>query len=47
MEKLVEIGGRGGCICIDKKGNIEMPFNTEGMFRGSIDKKGKVEVMIY
>ena len=47
MEKLVEIGGRGGCICIDKKGNIEIPFNTEGMFRGSIDKKGKVEVMIY
>lgn len=47
MEKLVEVGGRGGCICIDKKGNIEMPFNTEGMFRGSIDRKGVNQVLIY
>ena len=31
---LVEAGGRGGAIAIDRRGNISMPFNTEGMYRG-------------
>ena len=31
---LVEAGGRGGAIAIDRMGNISMPFNTEGMYRG-------------
>lgn len=33
-EKLTSLGGYGGVICIDKDGNISMPFTTEGMFRG-------------
>jgi beta-aspartyl-peptidase (threonine type) len=33
MKKLVAIGGEGGLIAIDKNGNIEMPFNSEGMYR--------------
>lgn len=33
--KLVEKGGSGGLIAVDKDGNIEMPFNTEGMYRAS------------
>jgi len=32
--KLKEIGGSGGVIVLDKYGNIAMPFNTTGMFRG-------------
>lgn len=32
--KLTNLGGTGGIIAIDKDGNIAMPFNTEGMFRG-------------
>ncbi len=32
--KLVDIGARGGAIAIDHMGNISMPFNTEGMYRG-------------
>ncbi|MDP3443391.1 MAG: isoaspartyl peptidase/L-asparaginase [Ignavibacteria bacterium] len=32
--KLTSLGGYGGVICIDKGGNISMPFTTEGMFRG-------------
>ena len=47
LEKLKAIGGRGGCIAIDRKSNIEMPFTTSGMFRGSIDKNGKKKVAIY
>ncbi len=33
MKKLVAIQGEGGLIAIDKNGNIEMPFNSEGMYR--------------
>lgn len=36
LEKLTKLGGTGGVIAIDKHGNIAMPFNTEGMYRGSI-----------
>ncbi|MCS6928064.1 MAG: isoaspartyl peptidase/L-asparaginase [Saprospiraceae bacterium] len=34
MKKLAEKGGRGGLIAVDKRGNIAMPFNSEGMYRG-------------
>lgn len=44
--KLVKTGGRGGCIALDRKGNIAMPFTTTGMFRGSMNAKG-VKTFIY
>lgn len=47
MKKLVERGGEGGVIALDRKGNIAMPFNSEGMYRGFIKSDGKSEVMIY
>ncbi len=31
--KLVKMGGEGGLIAIDAKGNIALPFNSEGMYR--------------
>ncbi len=31
---------QGGLIAIDANGEIVMPFNTEGMYRGSIDSDG-------
>lgn len=34
-DKLVKLGGEGGLIAIDKHGNIELPFNSEGMYRAS------------
>ena len=34
MEKLVELGGSGGVIAMDARGNIAMPFTTDGMYRG-------------
>ncbi|MEM6841706.1 MAG: isoaspartyl peptidase/L-asparaginase [Bacteroidota bacterium] len=46
-DKLVEMGGGGGVIAIDGQGNIAMPFNTKGMYRGSIDTEGKVYIGIY
>ena len=47
MKKLVERGGEGGVIAMDRAGNIAMPFNTTGMYRGWIDADGKVTVAIY
>jgi L-asparaginase / beta-aspartyl-peptidase len=34
MNKLPRIDGRGGLIAVDAKGNVVLPFNTEGMYRG-------------
>ncbi len=45
--KLVEMDGSGGVIAIDGKGNIAMPFNTSGMYRGSMDVNGKMYIGIY
>lgn len=47
MKKLVTRGGEGGVIAMDRAGNIAMPFNTSGMYRGWIDADGKVTVAIY
>ncbi|KWK77100.1 isoaspartyl peptidase/L-asparaginase family protein [Burkholderia ubonensis] len=34
MSKLPRIAGRGGIIAVDAHGNVAMPFNTDGMYRG-------------
>jgi len=45
-QKLVEKGGTGGVVALDYKGNITMPFNTAGMYRGW-RKPGERYVGIY
>ncbi|MCF6269969.1 MAG: isoaspartyl peptidase/L-asparaginase [Melioribacteraceae bacterium] len=47
MKKLVQQKGGGGVIGIDKAGNITMPFNTKGMFRGFKTSDGKSVVKIF
>lgn len=47
MEKLSDLGGTGGVIAMDTKGNISMPFNTTGMYRGYIYEDGKSVVLMY
>lgn len=46
MKKLVKMGGEGGVIALDRKGNFAMPFNSEGMYRGYV-KDGKIVTAIY
>jgi beta-aspartyl-peptidase (threonine type) len=46
MDKLVKMGGEGGLIAIDNRGNICLPFNSEGMYRGLATESGR-EVRIY
>lgn len=39
--------GSGGLIAMDRKGTITAQFNTDGMFRGWIDKGGRLAVALY
>ena len=34
MNRLPKIDGRGGLVAVDVHGNVTLPFNTEGMYRG-------------
>jgi beta-aspartyl-peptidase (threonine type) len=47
MDKLVKIGGEGGLIAVDGRGNSELVFNSEGMYRASVDQSGKHYIGIY
>lgn len=46
-KRILEIKGDGGLIAVDAKGNIAMPFNTEGMYRACKSSNGKEELSIY
>lgn len=46
-KRMQEINGDGGLIAVDAKGNIAMPFNTEGMYRAFKTSTGKEEIAIY
>jgi len=47
IQDLSKIDARGGVIAIDKNANISMPFNTDGMIRGSFTNKSQLFVAIY
>lgn len=46
-DKLVKIGGEGGMIGVDAKGNAALLFNSDGMYRGVKGSGGVNEVAIY
>ncbi|HXL55275.1 MAG TPA: isoaspartyl peptidase/L-asparaginase [Chitinophagaceae bacterium] len=46
-KKLVKIGGEGGMIGVDAKGNAAMIFNSAGMYRAAKNNMGYEEVAIY
>lgn len=48
MEKLeAHRSGLGGIVAMDRDGNLEMTYNTRGMYRGWVDQDGRIEVAIY
>lgn len=46
QDKVRKLGGTGGVIALDARGNVVMEFNTEGMFRG-VKSAGRREIAIY
>ena len=47
LDKVRALGGSGGLIVLDRDGHFIMPFNTDGMYRGTIGPDGKPETAIY
>jgi len=47
IDRLTQIKGEGGMIAVDAHGYITMPFNSEGMYRGSINAIDHMEIYIY
>jgi beta-aspartyl-peptidase (threonine type) len=47
LGKMAALGGNGGVITIDTRGEIVLEFNSEGMFRGQRHSDGRREVAIY
>lgn len=48
IDKLADIEpDTGGVIALDAQGNVTMPFNTEGMYRGYMQEGGQPQVFIY
>ncbi|HTI96973.1 MAG TPA: isoaspartyl peptidase/L-asparaginase [Rudaea sp.] len=45
--QIPKLGGDGGAIVLGADGEFATPFNTEGMFRGWVDKSGKIHVAIF
>ncbi len=47
QNKLTKLGGTGGIVSIDNKGNVSMEFNTPGMYRAHMNSKGELIVKIF
>jgi L-asparaginase / beta-aspartyl-peptidase len=47
ISQLEKVGGEGGLISIDYSGNVSMPFNSKGMYRGKWVSGESPEVKIY
>lgn len=45
--KMPALGGSGGVIALDALGHLAMPFNTVGMYRGSVTRAGQKQVDIW
>lgn len=46
-KRVLSIGGDGGLIAVNTKGEVAMPFNTEGMYRAMKHSNGTKEIAIY
>ncbi|MGI4953719.1 MAG: isoaspartyl peptidase/L-asparaginase family protein [Janthinobacterium lividum] len=47
VAELHAVGGDGGLIAVDVAGNVALPFNSQGMYRGVIGADGVARTAIY
>ena len=47
LQAVAAIGGEGGCVAVDARGTVAMPFNSAGMFRGVVGCDGVPRVAMY
>jgi isoaspartyl peptidase/L-asparaginase-like protein (Ntn-hydrolase superfamily) len=46
LARVTALGGDGGLIAVDRRGNVAMPFASEGMYRGHA-RNGRFHIAIY
>jgi beta-aspartyl-peptidase (threonine type) len=47
LANVKKLGGDGGLIAVDARGNVAMPFNSQGMYRAAIDRRGRMTIGIF
>jgi beta-aspartyl-peptidase (threonine type) len=47
QEKLTALGGSGGVVALDARGNVGFSFNTSGMYRGYLKQGSEPITLIY
>ena len=47
LASVARLGGDGGLVALDRRGNVAMPFNSQGMYRACIDRRGRRTIAIY
>jgi beta-aspartyl-peptidase (threonine type) len=47
LKNVASLGADGGLIAVDHRGNVAMPFNSEGMFRACVDRRGRRAIAIF
>lgn len=47
LQEITDMNGLGGMITLDREGNIAMPYNSPGMFRGYISREGEQDIQIF
>lgn len=47
IDHLTTMKGEGGLIAVDSNGNITLPFNSDGMYRGHVSTQNKAVIEIY
>lgn len=46
LERVRALGGRGGCIAVDRFGRLALPFRAGAMLRGFVDAEGTAQVAV-
>jgi len=46
LAAVARLGGDGGLIAVDRRGNVAMPFNCEAMLRGCIGRRRRAVVEV-
>jgi isoaspartyl peptidase/L-asparaginase-like protein (Ntn-hydrolase superfamily) len=47
IAEIAPVGGSGGLVAVDAKGNVSLPFNSSGMYRGVVRGDGAMKTAIY
>jgi len=47
LKNVASLGADGGLIAVDRRGNVAMPFNSQGMFRACVDRRGRRTIAVF